>query len=71
MFRQPHTAILDAANKVILDRGADGFTLDAVAREATVSKGGLLYHFPIQKKLIEGHDRAHDRPGGLSSEPTS
>lgn len=29
-------------------------TLEAVAREAGVSKGGLLYHFPSKDALIEG-----------------
>ncbi|MCD4752936.1 MAG: TetR/AcrR family transcriptional regulator [Anaerolineaceae bacterium] len=46
--------ILDAASKVILDKGAQAFTLDAVSREANISKGGLLYHFPLKKQLIEG-----------------
>ena len=45
--------ILDAANKVLLEKGAKAFTLDAVIQEAGVSKGGLLYHFPTKKKLIE------------------
>lgn len=47
------TTILDAANKVIIDKGARGFTLDAVVQEAQISKGGLLYHFPSKKRLIE------------------
>lgn len=47
------TTILDAACKVILDQGAKGFTLDAVIQEAHISKGGLLYHFPSKKRLIE------------------
>ena len=46
--------ILNAANKVILDKGADAFTLEAVAQEAGISKGGLLYHFPSKKQLIQG-----------------
>jgi AcrR family transcriptional regulator len=29
-------------------------TLEAVAREADVSKGGLLYHFPSKEALISG-----------------
>jgi AcrR family transcriptional regulator len=48
------TAILDAASKVIMDKGAEGFTLDMVAQEAAISKGGLLYHFPSKKQLIQG-----------------
>ena len=47
-------AILDAANRVLTDKGAEGFTLESVAAEAGVSKGGLLYHFPSKNSLIEG-----------------
>jgi AcrR family transcriptional regulator len=47
-------AILEAANRVIRASGAAALTLDAVAREAGVSKGGLLYHFPSKDALIEG-----------------
>jgi AcrR family transcriptional regulator len=47
-------AILNAAGKVILEKSADALTLEAVALEAGLSKGGLLYHFPSKKKLIEG-----------------
>ena len=32
--------------------GVARLTLDAVAREADVSKGGLLYHFPNKDALI-------------------
>jgi len=32
--------------------GARHLTLDAVAREAGVSKGGLLYHFPSKEGLL-------------------
>jgi AcrR family transcriptional regulator len=46
--------ILDAASRIILDKGADELTLDAVAKQARISKGGLLYHFPSKNKLIEG-----------------
>ncbi|MBE0695588.1 MAG: TetR family transcriptional regulator [Anaerolineaceae bacterium] len=46
--------ILDAASKVIVDKGTESFTLDAVAQEAGISKGGLLYHFPSKKQLIQG-----------------
>lgn len=31
-----------------------GFSLDAVARAAGVSKGGLLHHFPSREALIQG-----------------
>jgi AcrR family transcriptional regulator len=47
-------AILDAANRVILEQGIESLTIDAVAQEAGISKGGLFYHFPSKKNLIEG-----------------
>jgi len=46
--------ILDAASRVILDKGVDSLTLESVAKEAGLSKGGLLYHFPSKRLLIEG-----------------
>lgn len=45
--------ILDAAEDVVLKRGAAHMTLDAVAARARVSKGGLIYHFPSQRKLLQ------------------
>lgn len=47
-------AILSAAVFIVKDQGAARLTLDAVAKEAGVSKGGLLYHFPSKDALIEG-----------------
>ncbi|NJK75275.1 MAG: helix-turn-helix transcriptional regulator [Microcoleus sp. SU_5_6] len=46
--------LLRAAAQVILDRGVEALTLDAVARQAEVSKGGLLYHFPNKNALVVG-----------------
>lgn len=46
--------ILSAAGKVVLEQGASRMTLEAVAKQAGVSKGGLLYHFPSKEDLIEG-----------------
>lgn len=46
--------ILSAASNVVLSQGALGMTLEAVAKEAGVSKGGLLYHFPSKDALIGG-----------------
>jgi AcrR family transcriptional regulator len=46
--------ILAAAANVVLSQGASKMTLEAVAKEAGVSKGGLLYHFPSKDALIEG-----------------
>jgi AcrR family transcriptional regulator len=46
-------AILKVACKLIREKGASKLTLDAVAKEAGVSKGGLLYHFPSKELLIQ------------------
>ena len=52
--------ILDAATAVVLARGAGHLTLDAVAAQAGLSKGGLLYHFPSKESLLHGLiDRMH------------
>lgn len=47
-------AILSAAANIVLKQGASRMTLEAVAEEAGVSKGGLLYHFPSKEALIQG-----------------
>jgi AcrR family transcriptional regulator len=47
-------AVLRAASRVVAEEGVSGMTLEAVAREAGVSKGGLLYHFPSKEALIGG-----------------
>ncbi len=46
--------ILDAAERVVLRDGVMHLTLDAVAAQAQMSKGGLLYHFPSKDDLIRG-----------------
>lgn len=38
---------------VIAVAGATTFTLDAIARRASVSKGALLHHFPCKNVLVE------------------
>lgn len=47
-------AILEAASRVTRREGAIALTLDATAKEAGVSKGGLLYHFPSKEALVRG-----------------
>jgi AcrR family transcriptional regulator len=46
--------ILSAAAIVVIEQGASRMTLEAVAKEAGVSKGGLLYHFPSKDALAQG-----------------
>lgn len=45
-------AILDAAEEVIRESGAGGLTIEAVARRAGVSVGGLQYSFRSKDALI-------------------
>ncbi len=44
--------ILDAAIRVTERDGITGLTLDAAAREAGVTKAGLMYHFPTREELL-------------------
>ena len=46
--------ILDAAARVVERQGAAHLTIDAVAAEAGLSKGGVLYHFPSKHALLSG-----------------
>jgi AcrR family transcriptional regulator len=48
------TDLLETATRLVLDEGAVRVTLEAVAKTAGVSKGGLLYHFPSKDALVEG-----------------
>jgi AcrR family transcriptional regulator len=49
--------ILESANKLIAEKGLNSFTLEEVAKESGISKGGLLYHYSskdaLMKALIE------------------
>ncbi len=45
--------LLDAAERIAREIGPGSLSLDAVAQQAGVSKGGLLYHFPSKAKLLE------------------
>jgi AcrR family transcriptional regulator len=46
--------ILQAAVTIAERDGSAALTLDAVADEARISKGGLLYHFPTKEALLRG-----------------
>ena len=46
--------ILHAAACVVERAGAGHLTLEAVAGESKLSKGGLLYHFPNKRALLVG-----------------
>jgi AcrR family transcriptional regulator len=54
VYSSSRDRILHAAEDIILKDGASHLTLDAVAKAAGLSKGGLMYHFPTKESLIEG-----------------
>ena len=51
---QTRTKLLEAAAQIILTQGAAHLTLDQVAQDAGISKGGLLHHFPTKEALLIG-----------------
>ncbi|NEW05483.1 TetR/AcrR family transcriptional regulator [Paenibacillus sp. SYP-B3998] len=53
MRQSKRQIILEAATKFVLSQGAAQLTLDAVAKEAEISKGGLFYHFATKEILIK------------------
>jgi AcrR family transcriptional regulator len=46
--------ILAAAAELVREVGPGHLTLEAVAERASLSKGGLLYHFPSKDALLQG-----------------
>ena len=56
LMKSEHTRarIRVAAAKVIERDGAGHLTLEKVAAEAGLSKGGLLYHYPSKDALLQG-----------------
>jgi AcrR family transcriptional regulator len=48
------TRILDAAERIVQAKGVPALTLEAAAREAGISKGGLLYHFASKEAMLSG-----------------
>lgn len=50
---QTREKLLQAAVQTLQRHGVSALTLDSVAREAGVSKGGLLHHFPSKDALSE------------------
>jgi AcrR family transcriptional regulator len=51
---QTRDSILQAAAQIIARLGVSAFTIEAVAQEAGVTKGGVLHHFPSKEALIDG-----------------
>mgnify|MGYP003511809464 CR=1 FL=1 len=55
MSRPPRAreSVLDAFESILIDEGGRAATMDATARAAGVSKGGLLYHYASKDALEE------------------
>ncbi|MGY6633686.1 MAG: TetR/AcrR family transcriptional regulator [Alkalilacustris sp.] len=53
------TRLLRAAEALARRDGPGQLSLEAVAAEAGVSKGGLLYHFPTKARLLEALVEQH------------
>lgn len=47
-------ALLDSARKLASEQGLAALSLQAVAKEAGVTKGGLFHHFASKQALVEG-----------------
>lgn len=52
VYTSSKSKILDAAEQVILRDGPKGLSVDAVLREAKVSKGGFFHHFATKDALL-------------------
>ena len=50
---QTREAVLNAAARILAQLGVGAFTIEAVAQEAGVTKGGVLHHFPSKEALID------------------
>lgn len=53
-------SIFKACSRILRTKGFTSLTLKAVADEAGISKGGLLYHFPNKSSLIQGLFEYHN-----------
>jgi len=51
-------ALIQAAAELIAEQGLPRLTVDAVAKAAGVTKGGLFHHFPSKQDLVHGVQQA-------------
>ncbi|MCX6469189.1 MAG: helix-turn-helix domain containing protein [Corynebacteriales bacterium] len=67
--RQAKRRILDAAVRVLVDEGYAHATTLRIQKEAGVSRGGLLHHFPSRDELLVAavHHLAAERVADLGS----
>ena len=56
---ETRTLIFASCGRILQRDGLTSLTLEAVAAEAGLSKGGLLYHFPSKLALIEALFQHH------------
>ncbi len=54
MLTSTRDSVLDAALDLVVREGANSLTLERVAGDAGISKGGLLYHYAGKEQLVEG-----------------
>lgn len=54
MLTSTRDSVLDAALELLVQEGANSLTLERVARDAGISKGGLLYHYAGKEQLVQG-----------------
>lgn len=52
--------VFEACSRILRRHGLSELTLENVAEEADLSKGGLLYHFPSKESLIEALFEYHN-----------
>ena len=55
-------ALLKAAVEEFLEKGYEGASVDAIAKRAGVSKGGLYHHFPNKEMLLMEANRKLSEP---------
>lgn len=46
--------VLDAARRIVEERGAGHLTFEELARVSGVTRGGITYHFPTKEDLLRG-----------------
>jgi AcrR family transcriptional regulator len=52
MKNNRRSTFIAIANRIVVERGAKYLTLDELAKQAGVSKGGILYYFPTKEALL-------------------
>ena len=57
---QTRAMILEACRQILRRDGLTYLTLEMVAEQAGLSKGGLLYHFPTKESLVEALIEYHN-----------